>query len=135
MSEQPPTELTVTLSSEPTRLTVRLSGELDHDTCDDLVDAVTARIAGVTRLREVRLDFRDLEWIDSSGLSALLMIHRHTSAAGATLRLDHRPAVLDRMLRLTNVLDHLTAPAAAGGAGAGAGAVADDEVSGAGSIG
>ncbi len=58
----------------------------------------------------MRMDLRDPSWIDSSGLSALLMIHRRTSAVGPTLRLDHRPDFLDRLLRLTDVMDHLTAP-------------------------
>ena len=30
-------------------------------------------------------------------------------ALGATLHLDNQPAVLERVLRMTNVLDHLTA--------------------------
>ncbi|WP_328475857.1 STAS domain-containing protein [Streptomyces sp. NBC_00377] len=57
--------------------------------------------------RAVRLGFSDLTWIDSSGLSALLMIHRRARALGADFHLDSRPEVLERMLQMTNVLEYL----------------------------
>ncbi|CAL9358284.1 hypothetical protein SUDANB108_00607 [Streptomyces sp. enrichment culture] len=115
MTNLPPIQFTVTADREPPTLTVRVGGELDYDTCGEFVDAVVRELYDATELRDVRLDFTDLAWIDSSGLSALLMIHRHTSTAGTILHLDHRPEFLERMLELTNVLDHLTAPAAPAG--------------------
>lgn len=112
MSNSHPTEFTVTVFREATTLTVRVVGELDHDTSDDLTGMVVPHLtAEHTWLSDVRMDFRDLTWIDSTGLAALLMVHRRAAAVGATLHLEHRPAVLERMLRLTDVLDHLTAPA------------------------
>lgn len=112
MTASPPAEFTLVVRREPAVLTVRVNGELDYDTSDDLVDEVIGHLAAdQDPPREVRLDFGALTWIDSSGLSALLMIHRRTSALGAALRLDHRPEFLERLLRITNVLDHLTAPA------------------------
>ncbi|WP_190016842.1 STAS domain-containing protein [Streptomyces lucensis] len=88
-------------------LTFHVTGELDYDTSGDLVHCVVEHIDRHPGPREVRLDFRALTWIDSSGLSALLMIHRRAGAAGAELRLDNRPGFLDDRLRLTNVLEHL----------------------------
>ncbi|MGW4436994.1 STAS domain-containing protein [Streptomyces sp. NPDC004596] len=110
MTQHPATEFSLTTISEPSALTVRVAGELDYDTCDELVDTVVTGLAGPPAPRHVRLDFADLTWIDSMGLSALLMIHRYTRAAGAALHLVHRPDVLERVLRHTNVLGHLTAP-------------------------
>ncbi|MER5856826.1 STAS domain-containing protein [Streptomyces sp. NPDC059688] len=110
MINLPPSEFTLVVLSEPATLTVRVAGELDYDTSDDFVQTVVEHLAsGQPPPRDVRLDFGGLTWIDSSGLSALLMVHRRTSATGATLHLDNRPEVLERILRLTNVLDHLTA--------------------------
>ncbi|MFJ4811651.1 STAS domain-containing protein [Streptomyces longwoodensis] len=103
-------EFVLTVLRDPATLTVRVSGELDYDTSDDLLRAVVEHLTEPCGFRDVRLDFRDLRYIDSTGLSALLMIHRRTSAAGALLHLDHRPDFLERMLTMTNVLDHLTAP-------------------------
>ncbi|GHD42583.1 STAS domain-containing protein [Streptomyces galbus] len=102
-------EFVLTVLRDPLTLTVRVSGELDYDTSDDLLRAVVEQLTEPCAFRDVRLDFRDLGYIDSTGLSALLMIHRRTSAAGALLHLDHRPEFLERMLTMTNVLDHLTA--------------------------
>ncbi|MEU2778564.1 STAS domain-containing protein [Streptomyces sp. NPDC007162] len=109
MTDFPPTEFAVTVVHEPATLSVRVCGELDHDTGDDLIDIVVEHLGDGDPPHEVRVDFHGLTWIDSTGLAALLMVHRRTRAVGATLRLDNRPEVLDRVLRLTNVLDHLTA--------------------------
>ncbi|MEG8275033.1 STAS domain-containing protein [Streptomyces sp. AHA2] len=112
MTNLPPVPFTVLTHRAASTLTVRVVGELDYDTCGDLLDAVVPLLSEEAGLREVRLDFGGLTWIDSSGLSALLMVHRHTSAARAVLHLDHRPEFLERMLHLTNVLEFLTEPAA-----------------------
>ncbi|MGQ4420594.1 STAS domain-containing protein [Streptomyces sp. SAS_269] len=114
MTQHSVTDFSLTTVSAPSTLTVRVAGELDYDTSDEMVDTVVARLAGPPAPRHVRLDFTGLTWIDSIGLSALLMIHRHTRAVGAALHLDNRPDVLERMLRHTNVLGHLTGPVAAG---------------------
>ncbi|MEU8587510.1 STAS domain-containing protein [Streptomyces sp. NPDC048664] len=103
-----PTEFTVTAHRGTSTLTVRVTGELDYDTSDEFLDTVTDHLARRPALHEVRLDFRDLQWIDSSGLSALLMIHRRAVATDVLLHLDNRPDFLNRMLDITNVLDHLT---------------------------
>ncbi|QTE01489.1 STAS domain-containing protein [Streptomyces cyanogenus] len=116
MTNLHPTEFTVTVYRTAGTLTVRVAGELDYDTSDGLTDMVARHLtADQAEPSDVRLDFRDLTWIDSSGLTALLVVRRRTAAVGATLHLDHRPDVLERMLRLTNVLDHLTAPASGEG--------------------
>ncbi|MEU2896602.1 STAS domain-containing protein [Streptomyces sp. NPDC006967] len=94
---------------ETATLTVRVAGELDGTGGAELTAVVVARLTGPEPPRAVRLDFRALAGIDRLGLAELLMIRRHTSAAGAVLHLDNRPAALDRLLRRTNVLEHLTA--------------------------
>lgn len=116
MTHLPPVPFTVVPDRAADTLTVRVSGELDYDTSGDLLDAVVPLLSEEAGLRDVRLDFSGLTWIDSSGLSALLMVHRHTSEARAVLHLDHRPGFLERMLHLTNVLDFLTEPGAPAGA-------------------
>ncbi|MEV6117474.1 STAS domain-containing protein [Streptomyces sp. NPDC052109] len=89
---------------------MHIAGELDYDTSDELVETVVRHLRHRPYTSEVRLDFTALTWIDSSGVAALLMIHRTTSALGAVLRLDNRPGFLDHRLRLTDVLGHLTGP-------------------------
>ncbi|GAA3506364.1 hypothetical protein GCM10019016_134790 [Streptomyces prasinosporus] len=102
--------------SHPATLTVPVAGELDDVSGSELIGTVVAHLTGEAPPREVRLDFRDLVRVDPLGLSALLTLHRHTSAARVALRLDNRPGVLDRVLRQTNVLEHLTAAVTPDGA-------------------
>ncbi|MEU6974187.1 STAS domain-containing protein [Kitasatospora aureofaciens] len=116
MTDLPPADFTLAVDSTPRTLTVRVAGELDYDTSGELLDTVTAHL-GHHRAgpREVRLDCGGITWIDSSGLSALLMIRRRTDDAGAVLHLDDRPPALERLLDLTDVLPYFAARRANGG--------------------
>ncbi|WP_275466714.1 STAS domain-containing protein [Streptomyces noursei] len=93
------------------RITVR--GELDVDSAAEFQDAVTEHLAAHTGLRALRVDCGGLVLRDCMGLSALLMVHRRTTALGVSLHLEERPPALDRLLAVTGTLDHLTAPPAA----------------------
>ncbi|MER7909397.1 STAS domain-containing protein [Streptomyces sp. NPDC096068] len=121
MNGFPSTEFILDVVRESVSLYVRVSGDLDYDSCDELVDAVTENLrGGGAPPRGVRLDFDGLTHIDSSGLSALLLVHRRASALGAVLYLENRPDFLERLLHITNVLDHLTGPATGRGPDGGA---------------
>ncbi|SDM52341.1 STAS domain-containing protein [Streptomyces wuyuanensis] len=87
---------------------VRIDGDLDVDSADDLIEAARACLEADPSPRLLRLDCGKLTLCDSMGLAALLMIHRLATAAGARLRLDHRPELLERLLELTGTLDHFT---------------------------
>lgn len=88
---------------------LRLVGELDWESAGDLVETARDQLGRLPEPRcAVHLDCAQLSLCDSTGLSALLMVHRDVTAAGASLRLDNRPAFLDRMLALTGTLVHLT---------------------------
>ncbi|WP_033223192.1 STAS domain-containing protein [Kitasatospora phosalacinea] len=95
--------------AEPRTATVPVEGELDHESCEGLVRAVTSHLAARPPVEVVRVDCADMTLCDSMGLSALLQIRRDVDAAGRRLRLDHRPAHLDRLLRLTGTADYLLA--------------------------
>lgn len=95
----------VVLDERTTR--VELSGDLVHAGAGELlrlVDDLLAR-GGVD---ELRLGCAGIGFCDSYGLSTLLAVHRHVTGAGVRWRLEERPASLDRLLRRTNTLDHLT---------------------------
>ncbi|GGZ96938.1 STAS domain-containing protein [Streptomyces echinoruber] len=111
-----------TLQPPPFRLTVdtgtasavvRVTGALAYGTHDQLVRTVTALLlrgrAARHPVTELRLDFSGLRDIDSFGLSALLLVRRRADEAGVALRLDARPAVMDRLLEMTGTLEYLTA--------------------------
>ncbi|MFI8266537.1 MULTISPECIES: STAS domain-containing protein [unclassified Streptomyces] len=110
--------LRLTHLEEPGTARFELHGDLDHYWADILLEAVEAVLAEYTGLRDVRLHCAGLTAVDSSGLSALLMVRRRTGAAGVRLHVEERPIRLERLLELTGTLDYLTTPEA-GARGAG----------------
>lgn len=107
--------LILTIDTSVRSATVRVAGDLDYATTGQLVTAVTGLLDDVPTVRDIHLDFRDLGFCDSAGLSGLLLVHRRSSAAGARLYLDHRPRHLDRIFDITGILEHLTTPPADAG--------------------
>jgi anti-anti-sigma factor len=108
--------LSVTVASHDASTTLHVGGDLDYESTATLISAVSDVLndcdTDADAVTDLRLDFTDLSFCDSAGLSGLLLIHRQTSAAGVHLHLDHRPAQLQRILDITGVLEHLTtAPA------------------------
>ncbi len=92
----------------PQRACLELDGELDYDGSDQVLDEVSRHLGEHDEVRELTLDCRRLDFCDSYGLSTLLMIRRRTRAAGVVLRLENRGPHLERLLRVTNTLRHLT---------------------------
>lgn len=110
-----PHELTLTWSSpRPGVRCLHLGGDLDHESSDALVETVGTALRDATGVHELRLDCTDVTYCDSYGLSSLLMVRRRTASAGAALYLDNRGPALERLLRVTNTLAHLTRPAGSG---------------------
>ncbi|MEU6368732.1 STAS domain-containing protein [Streptomyces sp. NPDC046931] len=111
-SDNPSFALTVQI--ERNTIVVHVAGDLDYETCDELVRTVDGRLAqwpkDGPRLAALHLDFTELGDVDSMGLSALLTIRRRTDAAAIGLSLDERPPALQRLLEITGSLEHLTAP-------------------------
>ncbi|WP_075973275.1 STAS domain-containing protein [Actinokineospora bangkokensis] len=84
---------------------VAVDGDLDYDTADRLLREVVDRLP---QLRDLHVDLSALGFCDSYGLSVLLMVRRHVDASSAVLHLDNRPTSLERLLTVTNTLQHLT---------------------------
>ncbi|MGW2401830.1 STAS domain-containing protein [Kitasatospora sp. NPDC001664] len=117
MTSSPLTPLRLTTVDAGHVLRMELHGDLDHDSADLLLDQVTARLAERPALEHLHLRCAGLDTVDSTGLSVLLMIRRRTDTASVQLHLDDRPARLERLLRVTGTLDHLTAVSPVGDGG------------------
>lgn len=100
----------LTLKSEITIPSARIhvAGDLDYGHTAPLLDAVSELISAKAGVRELHLDFTALGFLDSTGLSALLIVHREVSRSGVMLHLDNRPPHLERVLEITGLLDHFT---------------------------
>ncbi|WP_082399167.1 MULTISPECIES: STAS domain-containing protein [unclassified Pseudonocardia] len=103
-----PRELSLTWTTpQPGVARVHVAGDLDYDSADALTSGVDDRVR-IGDLRELRVDCSDLAYCDSYGLSSLLMVRRRTASAGVPMHLDNRGPGLERLLRVTKTLDHLT---------------------------
>jgi anti-anti-sigma factor len=81
---------------------VRVTGVLDHHTADRF-SAATDGLAGRPA---VQVDLAAVEWLDSSGLAALLRLHRLVADAGGGVRVVEPSPAVRRMLETTQ-LDRL----------------------------
>lgn len=101
----PPLHLRTERSGTGT-VVLRVTGELDHETAPDLLDAVTDELAEGAPPAELVLDLAGVSVCDSSGLSALIVALRRTTAAGTALRLASLPPRLLRVIKVTGLEGH-----------------------------
>jgi anti-sigma B factor antagonist len=95
----------VDVSSDGRASVIAVSGELDLASSGALDDEL-ARIAtsGVT---QIVVDLRELEFMDSTGLSTLVTAHQRAEDAGQQFGLVRGPQQVQRLLSLTGVEDRL----------------------------
>lgn len=87
-------------------LVVAVRGELDIATVDQFEEALaTARASSPATLV---IDLRELEFMDSTGLRAILLADQKATEDGLALALIRGPQAVHRVLELTRVTDHLT---------------------------
>jgi anti-anti-sigma factor len=87
---------------------VRLAGDLDIATRDDLRDALLGVIeAGECAL--LLVDLRQVRFIDSEALSALIEGYLAAERAGVAFRLVEARGIVERVLTVVG-LDHLCGP-------------------------
>jgi anti-sigma B factor antagonist len=81
-------------------LNIRLAGELDLGTAPQLKQALDAYArTGQT----ITIDLREVSFIDSMGLAALVRVRHRAADRGASLRLVPPPAPMWRVFELTHL--------------------------------
>ena len=68
-------------------LTILLSGEIDHHRAKDCIREITGKIEAYNPNNCV-LDFRDVTFMDSSGIAVVINALRHMTRIEGTLQLD-----------------------------------------------
>jgi anti-anti-sigma factor len=96
----------VTITKTGRSACVRVTGDLDYETADEVVESASQLLARQVELIDLRLDFSELTFLDSAALSGLLLLQRRTTQSGVQLHLDHRPPFLDRVLQVTGLFNH-----------------------------
>lgn len=81
---------------------VRAAGDLDIAAAEDFIEVVRVSLG---RCPSVEIDLADITFLDSSGLGALVRLHKEAEAQGVSLHLSNVSAAADRLLRLTGLVD------------------------------
>jgi anti-anti-sigma factor len=84
---------------------ISVSGELDLASSAALEEELTRATASEVDL--IVLDLRELEFMDSTGLSTLVKAHQHAEEAGKQFGLVRGPQQVQRLLSLTGVEERL----------------------------
>ncbi len=100
----------VSVSADGGSSRVRLAGEVDTYTVPDVRAAFDA--LDLAAGDSVVVDLREVTFLDSSGLGAVIGLYHRARAAGATLRLvcDGVSLRLVRLTRIDQVIDVDTSP-------------------------
>lgn len=93
--------LTITASHVPAGLALGVAGDLDYTTAQWLRHAAqgTALPSG----RFLVVDLSELKFCDSSGITALIAVLNHATAAGSRMVLVAVPADVGRLLHMTGL--------------------------------
>lgn len=106
--------MTPSFGTGPHAVRLALTGDLDYDTCGELLQRVRAALDDGGGVEELHLDCGGLGAVDSMGVSTLLQIHRSAGRDGIAFHLDDIGPALRRLLELTGTYEHLMAPRQAG---------------------
>lgn len=85
---------------------LRISGELDLSSSPKLEEELARTTATSPSL--IIIDLRDLDFMDSTGLSVLIRAHQQAQQSGHRLGIVNGPQQIRRLLSLTGVADRLT---------------------------
>ena len=85
-------------------LTVTLEGRLDTTTAPQLEESLRKSMDGI---KELILDFQDLEYISSAGLRVLLSAQKNMAKQGS-MKLIHVSDVIMEIFEVTGFVDILT---------------------------
>ncbi|MFD9292455.1 STAS domain-containing protein [Streptomyces sp. NPDC060030] len=103
MTDLPCPPFTLEVEAGPGAVRLGLVGDLDYDTSEQLVERAQACLAAEPAPQALVLDCSGLRVCDSSGVSALLQIHRDTTSRGVVLQLRNAPDFFRRTLEVTGI--------------------------------
>ena len=82
--------------------TLSIRGEIDVAVADEFTAAMNALLAAHPGL-QVRVDLRDVSFIDSSGLGVLVGANKRASELGSTIRLENVQASPAKVFEITGL--------------------------------
>lgn len=101
-------DLTVSTGREDDVVTLVVAGELDLSS-GEVVTRAIGRAVSTDGVRAVVVDLSELRFVDSSGIAVLLKGRREADRTGVSYRVTGATGVVNQVLSLTGVLQHLSA--------------------------
>jgi anti-sigma B factor antagonist len=101
----------VTDQPSPGAVTLRVSGEVDIGEKDDFCRAIAECAHDLITM--VVLDLTQVTYLGSAGLSAMLAGQRLLKSRGVPLYVDGCSDIVERVLQVSQLRDHLPRPSAA----------------------
>jgi anti-anti-sigma factor len=103
----PPEEFSISASERAGRVHVTLRGELDLATAPDFEAVLGRNLAGG---REVVVDLRSLQFMDSSGIRVLVAAHAHAEREGTRLVIvrPERGSAVAKIIEVSGLDEELT---------------------------
>ena len=95
--------MTINKNLEADKLTLAIEGRLDTSTAPELEDA----LADLTGIKELVLDFADLEYVSSAGLRVLLSSQKTMNSQGSLLIKNVNDTIME-VFEITGFADILT---------------------------
>lgn len=92
----------VILTTEGQTVTAALSGEIDHHGAGEIRQKIDELIQRVEP-EELILDFRNVTFMDSSGIGLVMGRYRVLQSFGGTLCLSNVPSPLKKVMRLAGL--------------------------------
>jgi len=99
------TELQITKEISGETLKAHIKGDLNVKTSPILEEGLKKSISGV---KELILDFTDVEYISSAGLRVLLAMEKNMRRQGGKMKLQHVNAAVKEIIRLAGFLQVMT---------------------------
>ncbi|MBR2896678.1 MAG: STAS domain-containing protein [Oscillospiraceae bacterium] len=84
------------------QLTIALCGEIDHHRAGEILRTIAEKIDEYLP-RQCILDFRDVTFMDSSGIAIVIHAVRRVRELGGRLRLQNVPPQAEKVLRAAGV--------------------------------
>ena len=90
------------LEFENSVLTAHLSGELDHHSAAVIRKKIDSK-AEVLKPKTLKLDYRNVQFMDSSGIGLIMGRYRQMSLLGGNVEVTNVPNHLKRMFSLSGI--------------------------------
>lgn len=102
-----PTATVVSTGRTDAAFTITVSGDIDLATVDQLAAAAGEALADAAGAGPIELDLRGCEFIDSTGLGAVLALNRKAGEAGRSLRIRQGGRSVRRSFEISRLTGEL----------------------------